>query len=159
MAAMHAEQGLQREGAAREVHGLEPVLQARGRGARQGHEGHIQGPPVLQGRAVRLLEARGLVEDSRGAHRQRGGDIPEAQDTLPRRQHLHGRHRRRRGEEVRPRGVPARAGRLQGDGLVLELHGLAGPEARHEVRREGREELRAHAQLHRRSPRTGRWSR
>ncbi len=55
--------------AARQVRGLHDELQARGGCGRQGHQGHVPGAPVRQGRDVRLLRARAVAGDPRAAAR------------------------------------------------------------------------------------------
>ena len=51
-------------------------------------------------------------------------------------------------EEVRPGGVAARRGRLQGGRVLIELHGLPGEQAQDEVQDLGGELGRPHPHLH-----------
>ena len=93
-------------------------------------------------------------EDSAAEHERilahRGGDPRRARDPVPRREHRGERPGRERGEEVRPRGVAARAGPLPRADVVLEHDRLPGPAARHPDAPGGRPAGDpAHAERHR----------
>ena len=89
---------------------------------------------------------------ARADPRDRGVDPAGAGDPLPRRQHRRRRPRRVRREEVRLRGVAARAGPLPRADVVLEHDRLPGAPPGDPLPPEGREEAgdAAHAQRHRR---------
>ena len=119
-----------------------------GRG-RQGHPGHLPGPPVRQGGDVQLLRA-GQVAGGARLHALRGGGGPAgAGPPLPRGQHRRGRPGRSGRQEVRPGGLAAHAGALPRGDLLLQLHRLPGaaPQGAGQGR-EGRPLPAAHAQRH-----------
>ena len=137
------------ERAARQVRGVHDQLPARGRGGGQGHQGHVPGAPVRQGRDVRLLPARAVPGVPRRAALLRGGDRPGAGHALPGHEHLRRRPRRARGQEVRHRGLVPGPAALPGDHLLLEHHRLPGPAAQHPVPPRRQAGVPAHPQRHR----------
>ena len=98
-----------------------------GRG-RQGHQGHLPGAPVRQGRDVHVRGAgpSRRIEHERAAG-DRGGDPRRARDPLPGGEHRGERPRRLGRQEVRPRGVAAGPGPLPRAHLLLEHDRLPGP--------------------------------
>ena len=78
-----------------------------------------------------FVGADGGGRRARAAARDRGVDPPGARDPVPRRRDRGRRPRRLGGQEVRLRGLAARAGPLPRADLVLEHDRLPGPPARH----------------------------
>ena len=80
----------------------------------------------------------GTRSRARAAAGDRGGDLHRARGALPRREHRGQRPGRERGEEVRHRGVAARAGALPRADVDVEHDRLPGPAPRDPLtRREG----------------------
>ena len=105
------------------------VLPLRGGIVRAGHARHDPPASVRQGRARAHRAARGVVPRARGARRQRRGGAEAARSCVPRRRALRRRHRLRRGEDLRPRGLAAGPGQVPRDLLVQQLRSV--PSAAH----------------------------
>ena len=75
---------------------------------------------------VKFVDARDQLRRARGAAPGRRARAAGARPSLPRRHAVHRRPRVRRGQDLRPRGLAARPGRLPRDLVVLELRGLPG---------------------------------
>ena len=99
-----------RRRAAAALRRLLAVLPPRGRRRGQGHARHLPRAPVRQGRDVLLRRARRVARTSTsGCWRSRRRSCSELGDPLPRGQHRGRRPRRLGRQEVRLRGVAARA--------------------------------------------------
>ena len=85
------------------------LLPARGRHLRQGHGRDVPRPPVRQGGDVLVRDAGGQLGRARVPRERRGGDPREPRAALPRGEHRGGRPGRCGREEVRHRGLAARA--------------------------------------------------
>ena len=108
-----------------------------------------------------FVRARGVAGRARAAARDRGGDPAGARDPLPGGEHRGGRPRRLGREEVRPRGVAARARAATASSPRARTR----PTSRRAAstcataRRTARARARAHAQRHGRRGRAARSSR
>ena len=120
-----------RRAAAGALRRLLALLPARGGRRRQGHARHLPRAPVRQGRDVLVRRARGERRGARAPAGDRGGDLQRARGALPRREHRGRRPRGQRGEEVRHRGLAARAGALPRGDVDVEHDRLPGPAAGH----------------------------
>ena len=85
------------------------VLPARGRRGGQGHARHLPHAPVRQGRDVLVLPSRPILGGARAPAHDRARDRGRARAALPRHEHRGRRPRRAGRQEVRHRGLAARA--------------------------------------------------
>ena len=113
------------------------LLPAGGGHLRQGHPGHLPGPPVRQGGDVQLRPPGHELGRARSHAGHRGVDRRRARPSLPGHRRRRRRPRRPGGQEVRHRGVAPVGGPLPGADVLLQLHRLLRPPARRP--HEGRE--------------------
>ena len=131
LASLHAGEILDGDRLPLRYAGFSPCFRREAGAAGPRHARAVPRAPVRQGRDVLVRRARGRGGRARAAARQRGGDPHRARHPVPR-----GQHRRRRArllgrEEVRLRGVAARAAALPRADLDVEHDRLPGAAAEH----------------------------
>ena len=92
---------------------------------------------------VKFTRARAELRRAGEAHRRRRGHPAPPGPAVPHGGALHRRHGLLLGQDLRHRGLAARAERLQGNLLLLEFRGLPGAPRRHPLPKRGRRPSRS----------------